>query len=357
VLKIFEYMEKYDYEQVVLCHDETSGLKAIICIHDTTLGPALGGLRMWNYDNEEDAILDAMRLARGMTYKNACAGLNIGGGKSVIIGDSRKDKSEELFRAFGRFVHTLGGRYITAEDVGTSVEDIEIVAQETPFVAGRSEYIPGSSGDPSPVTAYGTWRGMKAAAEEVYGDASLKGKTISVQGLGHVGYYLCKHLHDEGAKLIVADINQGAVDRVVSEFGAEAVEPNIIYDVDCDIFAPCALGAIINDDTIDRLKCEIVAGAANNQLAEERHGDMLRDKGILYCPDYVINAGGVINVADELKGYNRERAIKSVGIIYDNLKKVFAIAKTEGVPTYKAADRFAEERIAAIASLHTTFLP
>ncbi|WP_124727229.1 branched-chain amino acid dehydrogenase [Staphylospora marina] len=354
-MKIFEYMAKYDYEQLILCQDQASGLKAIICIHDTTLGPALGGTRMWTYNSEEEAIEDALRLARGMTYKNAAAGLNLGGGKTVIIGDPRKDKNEAMFRAFGRFIQGLNGRYITAEDVGTTVEDMDIIHMETKYVTGISPAF-GSSGNPSPVTAYGVYRGMKAAAKVAWGEDSLKDKTIAVQGVGNVAYNLCRHLHEEGARLIVTDINQDNVRRAVEEFGAEAVEPEKIFDVDCDIFAPCALGGIINDETIERLKAKVIAGAANNQLREERHGDMLEQKGIIYAPDYVINAGGVINVADELQGYNRERALKKVEGIYDNILKVFEIAKRDGIPSYKAADRMAEERIEAMRKSRSMFL-
>ncbi len=354
-MKIFDYMEKYDYEQLVMCQDKESGLKAIICIHDTTLGPALGGMRMWTYASEEEAIEDALRLGRGMTYKNAAAGLNLGGGKTVIIGDPRKDKNEAMFRALGRFIQGLNGRYITAEDVGTTVEDMDIIHEETRYVTGVSPAF-GSSGNPSPVTAYGVYRGMKAAAKEAFGDDSLEGKVVAVQGVGHVAYELCKHLHNEGAKLIVTDINKENADRAVQEFGAEFVHPDKIYDVECDIFAPCALGAIINDETIERLKCKVVAGSANNQLKEERHGKMLEEKGIVYAPDYVINAGGVINVADELLGYNRERAMKKVEGIYDNILKVFEIAKRDGIPSYLAADRMAEERIEMMRKTRSTFL-
>lgn len=354
-MKIFDYMEKYDYEQLVLCQDKESGLKAIICIHDTTLGPALGGMRMWTYASEDEAIEDALRLGRGMTYKNAAAGLNLGGGKTVVIGDPRKDKNEAMFRALGRFIQGLNGRYITAEDVGTTVEDMDTIHEETRFVTGVSPAF-GSSGNPSPVTAYGVYRGMKAAAKEAFGDDSLKGKVVAVQGVGHVAYELCKHLHNEGAKLIVTDISKENADRAVQEFEAEFVHPDKIYDVECDIFAPCALGAIINDETIERLKCKVVAGSANNQLKEERHGKMLEEKGIVYAPDYVINAGGVINVADELLGYNRERAMKKVEGIYDNILKVFEIAKRDGIPSYLAADRMAEERIETMRKTRSTFL-
>lgn len=248
-MELFRYMEQYDYEQLVFCQDKQSGLKAIIAIHDTTLGPALGGTRMWTYESEEAAIEDALRLARGMTYKNAAAGLNLGGGKTVIIGDPRKDKNEEMFRAFGRYIQGLNGRYITAEDVGTTVEDMDIIHDETDFVTGISPAF-GSSGNPSPVTAYGVYKGMKAAAKAAFGTDSLEGKTVAVQGVGNVAYNLCRHLHEEGAKLIVTDINKEAVERAVAEFGARAVDPDDIYSQECDIYAPCALGATINDDTI-----------------------------------------------------------------------------------------------------------
>lgn len=355
-MKVFELIEKYGHEQVVLCHDKTSGLRAVIAIHDTTLGPALGGCRMWPYASEDEAIIDALRLSRGMTYKSAAAGLDLGGGKSVIMADPRKDKTEELLRAFGRCVESLGGRYITAEDVGTSVADMEVIARETKYITGLSDSS-GSSGDPSPVTAFGVWQGMKAAAKEAFGTDSLTGRTVAIQGLGHVGYYLAKHLAEEGAKLIVTDIFPEPVQRAVEEFGATPVAPDAIYGVEADIFAPCALGAIINDDTIPQLKVKVIAGAANNQLAEERHGAMLHELGILYAPDYVINAGGVINVADELKGYNRERALKKAAGIYQNIEKVIAISKRDDIPTYLAADRMAEERIARVGKIRQTYMP
>ncbi|MCS1350804.1 Glu/Leu/Phe/Val dehydrogenase [Mechercharimyces sp. CAU 1602] len=354
-MNLFTRMEEYDYEQLVFCHDKNSGLKAIICIHDTTLGPALGGTRMWTYESEEEAVEDVLRLARGMTYKNAAAGLNIGGGKTVIIGDPKKDKSEEMFRAFGRYIQGLNGRYITAEDVGTTVEDMDLIHQETRFVTGVSPEF-GSSGNPSPVTAYGVYRGVKAAAKEAFGDDDLTGKTIAVQGVGSVAYTLCKHLHEEGAKLIVTDINKQNMERAVRDFGAETVPPDKIYDVACDIFSPCALGAIINDDTLPRLQCKVIAGAANNQLQADRHGKELQERGIVYAPDYVINAGGVFNVADELHGYNRERAMKRVETIYDNIERVFAIAKRDGIPSNLAADRMAEERIASVRQSRSMFL-
>lgn len=348
-------METYDYEQLVFCQDKTSGLKAIIAIHDTTLGPALGGTRMWNYASEEEAIEDALRLAKGMTYKNAAAGLNLGGGKTVIIGDPLKDKNEEMFRAFGRFIQGLNGRYITAEDVGTTVADMDLIHEETNYVTGISEAF-GSSGNPSPVTAYGVYVGMKAAAKEAFGSDSLKGKTIAVQGVGNVAYTLCEFLHEEGAKLVVADINQKSVDRAVEAFGAVQVGTDEIYSQDVDIFAPCALGAIINDNTIPQLKAKVIAGSANNQLKDTTHGDIIHEMGIVYAPDYVINSGGVINVADELYGYNHDRAMKRVAGIYDKIERIFEISKRDGIPTYVAADRLAEERIARVSKSRSQFL-
>ncbi|MEK4028868.1 branched-chain amino acid dehydrogenase [Pseudobacillus sp. FSL P4-0506] len=354
-MEIFKYMKTYDYEQLVFCQDEVSGLKAIIAIHDTTLGPALGGTRMWTYASEEAAIEDALRLARGMTYKNAAAGLNLGGGKAVIIGDPRKDKNEEMFRAFGRYIQGLNGRYITAEDVGTTVEDMDIIHEETDYVTGISPAF-GSSGNPSPVTAYGCFVGMQAAAKEAFGTDSLEGLTVSVQGVGNVAYHLCRHLHEAGAKLIVTDINKEAVKRAVDEFGAVAVNTDEIYGVEADIFAPCALGAVINSSTIPQLKVKVVAGSANNQLKENKDGDELHERGIIYAPDYVINAGGVINVADELNGYNRERAMKKVEQIYHNIERTVNISKRDHIPTYQAADRMAEERIQKMGKARNQFL-
>ncbi|WP_039043851.1 Glu/Leu/Phe/Val dehydrogenase [Sporosarcina sp. ZBG7A] len=354
-MEIIKYMETYDYEQLVICQDKTTGLKAFIAIHDTTLGPALGGTRMWTYNSEEEAIEDALRLARGMTYKNAAAGLNLGGGKAVIMGNPKTDKNDELFRAFGRFIEGLNGRYITAEDVGTTEEDMDLIHLETDYVTGVSAEF-GSSGNPSPVTALGVYVGMKAAAKEAFGDDSLKGKTIAVQGVGNVAYTMCEYLHEEGAKLIVTDINEEAVQRAVDNFGATAVGINEIYGVDADIFSPCALGAVINDDTIPQLKAKVIAGSANNQLKNPEHGDKIHEMGLVYAPDYVINSGGVINVADELDGYNRERALKKVNTIYDTIEKIFAISKRDNIPSYVAADRLAEERIERVSKARNSFL-
>jgi leucine dehydrogenase len=343
----FAAMQKYGHEQLLLSHDPSCGYFGIIAIHDTTLGPALGGTRFWQYESTESAITDALRLARGMTYKSAVAGINLGGGKSVIIGDNKRTDREAPFRAHGRFVETLNGRYITAEDIGTSPADMEHIKLETDHVAG----LLGLSGDPSPVTAYGVYVGVKAAAKDRWGSDALAGRTVAVQGAGKVAYYLCRHLKSEGVKIIVTDLDQEKVKRVVAETGARAVAPDVIYDQAADIYAPCALGATINDDTLRRLKVEIIAGGANNQLAENRHGDELESRGILYAPDYVINGGGVINVYGEIHRWPAERAQKKAGEIYDTLLRIFEIARQERIPTYRAADRLAEQRIAAVAGL------
>lgn len=355
MMELFKYLEEYDYEQVVFCQDKNSGLKAIIAIHDTTLGPALGGTRMWTYATEEEAVIDALRLARGMTYKNAAAGLNLGGGKTVIIGDPRKDKNPEMFRAFGRYIQGLNGRYITAEDVGTTVEDMDLIYMETDYVTGISPEF-GSSGNPSPATAYGVYLGMKASAKQAFGSDSLEGKVVAVQGVGNVAYNMCKHLHEEGAKLIVTDIHKEAVQRAVEDFGAKAVDPNDIYSVDCDIYSPCALGATVNDETIPQFKAKVIAGSANNQLAESRHGDKLHELGIVYAPDYVINSGGVINVSDELNGYNKDRAYKQIENIYSSLERIYEISKRDDISTHIAADRMVEERIESVSRSRSTFL-
>jgi leucine dehydrogenase len=299
--------------------------------------------------------VDALRLAKGMTYKNAVAGLNLGGGKTVIIGDPKKDKNEAMFRAFGRYIQGLNGRYITAEDVGTTEEDMDIIHQETDFVTGISATY-GSSGNPSPATAFGVYRGMKAAAKAAFGSDSLNGRTVAVQGVGNVSFTLCKYLHEEGARLIVTDINKEAVSRAVEAYGATAVDPGEVIQADCDIYAPCALGATINDKSLPLLRAKVVAGAANNQLKEPRHGDALHEMGIVYAPDYVINAGGVINIADELNGYNKERAFKQIAKIYDSITRVLEISQLSGIPAYAAADQLAEERISLLRNSRSTFL-
>jgi leucine dehydrogenase len=351
-MDIFKFMEEHGHEQIVLCSDPAVGYRGIIAIHDTTLGPALGGTRFWNYATEEEAIVDVLRLAKGMTYKAAVTGLNLGGGKSVIIGDPRTHRREMIFRAHGRFVDSLKGRYITAEDVGTSVEDMDFVQMETKFVAG----LQGGSGDPSPITAYGTYKGIKACLQEKNGNDSVRGVRVAVQGVGHVGYYLCEFLAEEGARLIVTDIDAERVRTIVQEFDAESVAPDKIYNVDAPVFAPCALGAIVNDKTLPKMKFEIIAGAANNQLEEERHGDELEKRGVLYAPDYVINAGGLINVYGELQGWSADRAKRKAGEIYETLLQLFELSKREGLPTYKAADRLAEQRIAQVAKIQKTWV-
>ena len=351
-MNLFDTIAKLGHEQLVLCADESAGYRGIIAIHDTTLGPALGGTRFWNYGSDEEAITDALRLARGMTYKNAVAGLNLGGGKSVIIGDNRTTNREMIFRAHGRFVESLGGRYVTAEDVGTGTGDMDFVHMETEYVAGLAN----KSGDPSPVTARGVFRAILASAMHKWGSASLEGKTVTVQGLGNVGTYLCRELKAVGAKLIVTDIRPERVKAAVDEFGATAVEGDEIYSAKADIFAPCALGAILNDDTIPKLKVAIVCGGANNQLLEpEKHGAALEKRGISYAPDFVANAGGVINVYGEVAGWTRERALRKADEIYDTVLGVYKIAKDDGLLTYDAADKLAERRIAAVAGMVRTW--
>lgn len=347
---IFETMDTSGHEQVVFCHNKDAGLKAIIAIHNTTLGPALGGTRMWPYKSEAEALNDVLRLSRGMTYKNAVAGLNLGGGKAVIIGNPATDKSEALFRSFGQFVETLGGRYITAEDVGIDVNDMEFVFRETEYVTGVHQ-VHGGSGDPSPFTAYGTLQGLMASLNKRFGDEEVGKYSYAVQGLGHVGMEFVKLLKERGAKIFVTDINQGLIDKAVNEYGAEAVGLDEIYDVPADVYSPCALGGTINEETLQRLKVKIVCGSANNQLANDAMGDEVQKRGILYAPDYAVNAGGVMNVSLEIDGYNRERAMRMMRTIYHNLSRIFEIADRDGIPTYKAADRLGEERITAIGKL------
>jgi leucine dehydrogenase len=348
---MFEKMQQMEHEQVVFCHDPHSGLNAIIAIHNTTLGPALGGTRVWNYNSHEDAIVDALRLSRGMTYKNAISGLNIGGGKAVIIADPSM-KSESLWRRYGKFVNSLNGKYITAEDVNTNTSDMELVSLETKFVTGVPEYS-GGSGDPSPFTATGVYMGMKASAKKAYGSDSLAGKRVLVQGAGHVGQYLIGHLVAEGAKVLVSDIDPAKIKSAVDKYRTlEVVDNKSIFDLDIDIYAPCALGATLNDDSIKRMKCAIVAGAANNQLADENvHGPMLVAKGVLYAPDFLINAGGVINVSAELDGYNVGKVNSAVEKIYNRTLDIFALSEQENIHTQAAAMKIAQKRIADIAQV------
>ena len=349
---VFDLMREMGHEQVVFCHDPHSGLNAIIAIHNTTLGPALGGTRLWNYNSHSEGIIDALRLSRGMTYKAAISGLNLGGGKAVIIGDAAKVKSEALWRRYGKFVNSLNGKYITAEDVNTSAKDMEYISMETKSVTGVPEYM-GGSGDPSPFTAYGVFIGMKASAKKAWGSDSLSGKKVLVQGVGHVGQYLVGHLVEAGAKVYISDINETRIKETVEKFRAvEVVEGSKIFETEIDIYAPCALGATINTESIEAMKCPIIAGAANNQLAvENEHGPMLIKKGILYAPDFLINAGGLINVGAELDGYNRERVMGNVEKIYDRTLEIFELAEKESIHTQAAAIRIAEKRLADIANV------
>ena len=342
---VISQMSLMGHEEILFCNDQATGLKAIIAVHNTVLGPALGGTRMWMYANEMEALKDVLRLSKGMTYKNSISGLNLGGGKAVIIGDARTMKSEALFRRFGRFVDSLAGNYITAEDVGISPSDMQWVNIETKHVAG----LPGKSGDPSPVTAYGVYMGIKACAKEQFGSDSLSGKTIAVQGVGHVGEYLVKHLTEENANVVITDIHEETLLRVSKQYGVKVVAPNEIYDVPMDIYAPCALGATINDDTLGRLKCSIIAGAANNQLQDEqKHGLELMNKGIIYAPDYTINAGGVINCFSEVEGLSSEWAHVKAGEIYTTILNIIKRSKEVNIPSYQIANKIAEERIAAV---------
>lgn len=343
-----EQMAAMDHEQVLFCNDPDTGLKAIIAVHNTVLGPSLGGTRMWPYKNEAEALKDVLRLSRGMTFKSAISGLNLGGGKAVIIADPHKDKSEAMMRRFGQFVESLNGKYITAEDVGIGTRDIEYVAEETEYVAGLPESR-GGGGDPSPVTAYGVYMGMKAAAKFAYGSDSLTGKRIMVQGVGNVGYNLIKLLSEEGAKIAVSDIFEARLKSVAEEYNVEVVNPDMVYDHNMDIYAPCALGATLNDDSLSRLKCGVIAGAANNQLEDEnRHAAMIMDKGIVHAPDFLINAGGIINCYSEVLGYNREDAYRKTQLIYEVTRAVLEESRNNNQSTNAVAVKMAQDRINAI---------
>jgi leucine dehydrogenase len=346
---ILGYMERYDYENVLICQDRSVGLRAVIAIHDTTLGPATGGTRMWMYPSEMDAIEDALRLARGMTYKYAAAGVNLGGGKCVIIGDPRREKSEMLFRALGRFIHRLGGIYLTGEDVGTTLRDMEYMRMETPYVVT----LPASWGGAGPIggaTAFGVVQGMKACAKAVYDSDSLEGRTVTVQGLGAVGSEVVPLLVKEGARAVVTDIDPEKVEAITSRFSVSAAHPDEIIGRGADIFCPCALGGVINAEAIPRVKVKIICGSANNQLRDERDGQEIDARGILYAPDYVVNAGGTIFDTDRLNpgGFNRERAMTNVSRIYETMSSLIRISRQEGIPTYRAADLLAERRIEGV---------
>ncbi len=345
---VLALMSEYNHEQLLFCNDNETGLKAIIGVHNTVLGPALGGTRVWAYNNENEALIDVLRLSRGMTYKNSLAGLNLGGGKAVIIGDARKIKSEALLRRFGKFVNSLAGNYITAEDVGISPQDIVYMSMETKHAVG----LPGRSGDPSPVTAHGVYMGMKACAKEQFGTDSLAGRKIAVQGVGHVGEYLVSFLAKEGADIYITDIHESTIKRVSETYKTKVVGLDEIYDIDMDIYAPCALGATINDDTLSRLKCSIIAGAANNQLQRETlHGNAVMEKGIIYAPDFALNAGGVINCYSEVAGLSAEWAMDKATQIYSTIEQIVKRSKESNVPTYMIANKMAEERIEAVGKV------
>jgi leucine dehydrogenase len=350
LLGVFEAIASDTHEEVLYGHDPVSGLKAIIAIHSTALGPALGGTRFFQYDSEEEALRDVLRLAKGMTYKSAAAGLDLGGGKAVIIGDPAKMKTERLLRAFGRVIDSLGGRYVTAEDVGTTTTDMITISAETKWVAGLPG-IHGGSGDPSPATARGVMGAMRAVAEHLSGSDDLSDKTVTIQGVGKVGASLVERLTKAGAKTIVADINEAALDAVVRDHGSVIVGTDEIFDVECDIFAPCAMGGAINSATVERLRCRAVVGAANNQLEEPAQADRLGERDILYAPDFVVNAGGIINIADELRGYDWERAVNAIDHVYDNVNRVLDAAAARGIDPKTAAIEVAQERIGNIGTL------
>ncbi len=341
---VFGQLSFDNHEQIVFCNDKDTGLKAIIGIHNTVLGPALGGTRMWKYANEWEALNDVLRLSRGMTYKSAISGLNLGGGKAVIIGDSKVDKTPEMITRFGQFVDSLSGKYITAEDVGTTTEDMDRIHLVTKHVTGISESL-GGSGNPSPVTAYGVYMGMKAAAKYQFGSDVLEGKKVLVQGVGHVGETLVDYLTKEGALVQIADINEARLQQLQSKYGAK-IATGDIYSADVDIYAPCALGATINDETINKIKARVIAGAANNQLATEQiHGKILKEKGIAYAPDFLINAGGIINVYAEIVGYDKAEAMRRTENIYNTTLEIFNFAEENGITTHQAALSIAEKRI------------
>ncbi|HWX40912.1 MAG TPA: Glu/Leu/Phe/Val dehydrogenase [Blastocatellia bacterium] len=342
-MSVFDLMAEMGHEQVVLCNDPAAGYRGIIAIHNTVLGPAVGGTRFWHYASDDEAVVDALRLSRAMTYKAAAAGLEMGGGKAVIIRDGGTPDRQTIFRAHGRFIDKLAGRYFTGEDVGTTIEDLDYINRETKYVIS----LPSGAGDPAPWTGLGIFRGIQASARYRWGSDDLTGRTVAIQGCGHVGYSLAKELHGAGARLIVADIDPTRAKQLAGEFEATPVEAEAIYGVQAEIFAPCALGGIVNDHTIPQLKVEIVAGGANNQLLEDRHGDALKDRGILYAPDYVMNAGGLISAGIDLFGWDQKQTRDRVLGIYDTLLTIFDAARAEGIPTSRAADRLAERRIQA----------
>jgi leucine dehydrogenase len=349
-VQVFDRVNDDAHEQVVFCHDRNTGLRAIVAVHSTRLGPALGGTRFYPYASEDAALEDVLRLSKGMTYKSAAAGLDLGGGKAVIIGDPTRDKTEALLRAYARFIDGLGGRYITAEDVGTTQADMDLIRRETRHVTGVSRSL-GGSGDPSEATAYGVLHAMRAVARRLWGAASLEGRRVTITGVGKVGYALCRHLVEERAHLSVADVNEAAVTRAAHDFGADRVEVETSHQVECDIWSPCALGGALNPKTIPELRCQAVVGSANNQLADPSCAQLLADAGVLYAPDYIVNAGGVINITEELRGYHRERAYGQIRRIFDTTTAVLETAANEGITTATAADRLAERRIEVLSKV------
>ena len=353
-MEILEQMGAEGHEQLVVVSDAGSGLKAIIAIHDTTLGPACGGTRIWPYKSEREAMWDALRLSRAMTYKSAAADLPLGGGKGVIIADSHTQKTEALVRAYGRFVDTLGGRYLTTTDVGSTGRDMEYIKQETDYVVGLP-VTAGGSGDTSIMTGLGIYMGMKACAKEIWGNDSLQGKVVAMQGFGKVAMHTAHHLMKENVTLVVTDVFDGALDRA-RDLGLKVVKPDDIYGIDCDIFAPCALGGVINPETIPQLKCKVIAGGANNQLLSESDGEALHRMGIMYGPDYILNSGGIINVESEISGiYNADRAREKTERVYEIMERVISISKTEEIPSAKAADRLAEERLKSVRGIRPVY--
>lgn len=355
VTSVLDQLSASGHKKVIFCNDPDTGLKAIIAIHDTTLGPALGGTRMFNYNSEAEALEDVLRLAKGMTYKSAITGLNLGGGKAVIIGDSRKLKSEALMRSYGRFIKNLNGEFITAEDMGTTVKDMEYIRMETKHVTGVPESL-GGAGNPAPYTAKGVYLGIKASVKEVYGTDMLAGKSVVVQGIGNVGEHLVELLRQENVEVFISDINEDRLQDIARKYKAKPISADKIFTIGADIYAPCALGATVNDKTIKTMKFAIIAGSANNQLADEKkHGKLLLDKGILYAPDYLINAGGLINCYSELTGFGKKRTIQLTENIYNATREVIQLSKTENIPTNLAASRIAEKRINDIKKIKSSY--
>lgn len=354
-MNLFEMLGQLGHEQVVFFHHRESGLKCVIAIHSTLLGPALGGLRMWPYASEADAVRDVLRHSKNMTYKAAIAGLNLGGAKAVVIGNPETHKSEAMLRALGRYIDSLGGRFIVSEDVGTTVDDMEMIRHETRHVVGVHQ-VNGGSGDPARFTALGTLHGIRACLEFKYGHSDLHRASFAVQGAGQVGYHLVKALREGGAKVFVTDINDQRIEQLVDEYGAEPVPMSQIYDVEANVFSPCALGGVINEDTLPRLRCEIVAGGANNQLESEELGMELDRRGILYAPDYAVNAGGLLNSASELSGYNEQRALQNIERIYGIIKRILDLSRKEGMPTLQAANRLAQERIDSLSQVKLPYV-